>query len=50
MHWMHKTKKKAQTPTQTKAPVAPIKPAKSFEDWQNDVLSRILQVTMNVSI
>lgn len=38
---------KVETPTQTKAPVAPIKPAKSFEDWQNDVLSRILQVTMN---
>ncbi|KAI9276221.1 hypothetical protein BY458DRAFT_132140 [Sporodiniella umbellata] len=24
-----------------------VKPAKSFEDWQNDVLSRILQVTLN---
>lgn len=37
-----------------KSPVAPpnntiVKPAKSFEDWQNDVLSRILQVTLNVS-
>lgn len=37
-----------------KSPIAPpnnaiVKPAKSFEDWQNDVLSRILQVTLNVS-
>ncbi|KAI8982486.1 hypothetical protein BDF20DRAFT_476725 [Mycotypha africana] len=24
-----------------------VKPAKSFEDWQDDVLSRILQVTLN---
>ncbi|KAG0749651.1 hypothetical protein G6F57_002879 [Rhizopus arrhizus] len=39
-------------PTQVKSPIAPpnnaiVKPAKSFEDWQNDVLSRILQVTLN---
>lgn len=35
------------TPTQSQPIV--VKPAKSFEDWQDDVLSRILQVTLNVS-
>lgn len=35
-------------PTPVASPVAgTVKPAKSFEDWQDDVLSRILQVTLN---
>ncbi|GAA5817498.1 hypothetical protein MFLAVUS_011046 [Mucor flavus] len=29
------------------SPVIQVKPSKSFEDWQDDVLSRILQVTLN---
>ncbi|KAI8373502.1 hypothetical protein EDC96DRAFT_430782, partial [Choanephora cucurbitarum] len=35
------------SPQSATSPVT--KPAKSFEEWQDDVLSRVLQVTLNVS-
>ncbi|RUP52168.1 hypothetical protein BC936DRAFT_138761 [Jimgerdemannia flammicorona] len=42
--------KQPTTPAVTPAPTPtpkPAAPAKSFEDWQNEALSRILQVTLN---
>ncbi|KAI8149699.1 hypothetical protein BJV82DRAFT_130564 [Fennellomyces sp. T-0311] len=37
------------SPSVSKAsPVQKVAPAKSFEDWQNEILSRILQVTLNL--
>lgn len=40
--------KQAQQPVSTPAKTAV--PAKSFEDWQNDALTRILQVSLTVCI
>ncbi|RUS31621.1 ubiquitin elongating factor core-domain-containing protein [Jimgerdemannia flammicorona] len=45
-----KVESKPTTPAVTPAPTPtpkPAAPAKSFEDWQNEALSRILQVTLN---